>query len=131
MTRNFTARVPLIGFTTNVRGLRLRALFLGFECVLGARPAHVCEGAGAETGAGVLVALVIGPLAAVIGAATVVIVVVVVTVLTVMLTGPHVTKVGSVLVTITFPHWPFGPVGAGVVPSAGVEPFPSPPGPCG
>jgi hypothetical protein len=51
-----------------------------------------------------LVALVIGPLAAVIGADTVVTVVVEVTVLKVMVTGPHVTTVGRLPVRTTCPH---------------------------
>jgi hypothetical protein len=74
---------------------------------------------------GVFVVFVIVPLAAVMGAATVVFVVVVVTVLKVTVTGPHVTTVGSVVVRITWPHWALiGSGAAGIGWTGGVDPLP-------
>jgi hypothetical protein len=111
--------------TTSVRRLGLAVVFFvrfglvvafvvrfGLDRRRGAGFPHFCAGADGETDdwllellvTGLVVDVVIEPLAAVIGASTVVMVVVVVTVLKVMVTGPHVTTVGRLPVRTTCPH---------------------------
>jgi hypothetical protein len=97
-----------MGLSTNVPRLRLGLAVLRLGRVVFAFVLRAGLGRRAVVGGavvtGVLTGLVMLPLAAVIGALTVVTVLVVVTVLNVMVTGPHVMTIGSVLVNVTCPH---------------------------
>ena len=132
--RNLTVRRPFDALTTKVERLRLTVGVVRLGRVLFAflvRAGRHCFVAVDDWLVFALVlVVVIGPFAAVIGALTVVTVVVEVTVLNVIVTGPHVTTVGSVLVKITWPHCALAAgsqlVGVAGVPSCGVEPSASP-----
>jgi hypothetical protein len=103
-TRAVAACLPVTGRISTVRRprltLALRCLRRGWlrGWLLLLLPLTATAGDGVVTG------VVMGPLAAVIGAATVVVVVVVVTVLKMMVTGPHVITAGSGTVKVSCPQ---------------------------